>query len=27
MMRDADGKLVSVTMYYDPVLEFNNPGG
>ena len=27
MMRDADGKLISVTMYYDPVLDHNQPGG
>ncbi len=27
MQRTADGQLVSVTMYYDPVIEHNNPGG
>ena len=27
MQRSPDGELVSCTMYYDPVIEHNNPGG
>jgi hypothetical protein len=27
MQRTPEGELVSVTMYYDPIIEFNNPGG
>ena len=27
MQRAADGQLVSVTMYYDPVIGHDSPGG
>ena len=27
MQRTPDGQLVSCTMYYDPVVDHNNPGG